>query len=86
MSIVPELGRSTRIERRSVPVREVSRFGEFQQVDWIFGLQAPSTALDLVPAADVAEWQWSLFPTVYDRLDSDVNRRAVMRLQTLLAG
>ncbi|MBK9387422.1 MAG: NUDIX domain-containing protein [Planctomycetes bacterium] len=67
-------------------LREVSRFGDFQQVDWIFGLQAPSSLQQLAPAPDIAEWQWAVFPSIYERLDSDVNRRAVMRLQTLLAG
>lgn len=81
-----ETGIERAVELVDLELREVSCFGEYQQVDWIFGLQAPSTKLELVPAADIADWQWGVFPFVYDRLDSDVNRRAVMRLQTLLAG
>jgi hypothetical protein len=85
-SVRQEIGLSRAAQLVDLELREVSRFGEFQQVDWIFGLQAPSAIPEIALADDIADWQWSAFSATYERLDSDMNRRAVMRLQTLLAG
>jgi len=66
---------------------ELVRVGDLSLVEWAYGMRvARAQADDLVVGSDWSDLLWEPFSAAYHRIGIEANRRAMLRLHTLLSG
>jgi ADP-ribose pyrophosphatase YjhB (NUDIX family) len=65
---------------------ELVRVGDLSLVEWAYGMRvARAETGALVVGADWGDLLWESFPSAYRRIGLEANRRAMLRLHTLLS-
>ena len=63
------------------------QIGDLDEIDWSVGYGPRDIPADLRPSTDVVELRWLDFDRIYQKLDSEEDRRSIMRLHfTLRSG
>jgi len=63
------------------------QIGDLEEIDWSVGYGPREVPADLRPSTDVVDLQWLDFDQIYRNLESEDDRRSIMRLHfTLRSG
>ena len=86
-AILREVREETGLERPEevldLELRDVWTMGEEHLVDWMYGIRIRHEDHATRPES-FGETRWVPFPTCYDTLENEFNRRGLIRLHTML--
>ncbi len=85
-AILREVREETGLDRPEevvdLEIRDVWTMGEEHLVDWMYGFRVRPAQLTL--GDGVSEFQWVPFPRCYESLETETNRKGLIRLHTML--
>jgi ADP-ribose pyrophosphatase YjhB (NUDIX family) len=83
-SVGEEIGLASPRQIVDLQLATRNTIGDMEEIEWSVGYRAPGNRLDLRPAPDLAELRWLEFHGIYRNLDSEADRRSIMRLHFTL--
>lgn len=83
-SVGEELGLTAPRQIVDLQLATHTQIGEFEEIDWAVGYRTRETGRELYPSDELAGIRWLDFDSIYQNLDSEDDRRSVMRLHFTL--